>query len=131
MPIEWDASTMFTGQADIDEQHQEWILAFNQFERVVQEGKGIDSLRGALNFFAQYAERHFALEEARMAQLNCPSADANRAGHGHFRKMISTMQKHVRQTEIQFDQVIALQIELANWLIEHICTIDIEMRSAK
>lgn len=129
MPIEWNAEFMSTGQADIDEQHQEWIQAFNQFERVVQEGKGIDSLRGALNYFTQYAERHFALEEARMKELNCAAAEANRSGHVHFRKMISTMQHYVRKNEIQFDQVIALQIELANWLVDHICTIDRQMQS--
>jgi len=128
MPIPWDATTMSTRQADIDEQHQEWIGAFNQFERIVQEGKGMEALRGALNFFAQYAERHFVLEEARMAELHCPAAEANRTAHAHFRAMISLMQQQVRQAEIHFDQVIALEIELANWLVDHICTVDIELR---
>ena len=65
-----------------------------------------------------------------MAELNCSAAEANRTGHVHFRGMIAMMQQQVRQTEIQFDQVIALEIELANWLVEHICTVDIKLRSA-
>jgi len=129
MPIPWNADTMSTGQADIDLQHQEWIQMFNQFERVVNEGKGIDSLRGALNFFTQYSERHFALEETRMAKFKCPAAEANRTAHTQFRKMISKLQDSVRQENPSLDQVIALQIELANWLVEHILTVDIKLRS--
>jgi hemerythrin-like metal-binding protein len=128
MPIEWNADAMATGQSDIDRQHQEWLLAFNQFERVVREDKGLESIQGALNFFVRYAERHFVLEEARMDQLHCPTAEANRTEHARFRQMIAALQKSLRYQDTNHDHVIALQIELANWLMEHILTVDLGLR---
>ncbi len=128
MPIKWDAGTMATDVPDVDAQHQEWIRRYNEFDAAVSEGKGLESVRNTLDFFANYADTHFALEEARMAERHCPTAEANRIAHEQMRRILAGFRTYVRQQGVSIIEVASLRKEMHDWLVNHILTIDIRLR---
>ena len=128
MIIKWDPEKMATGVPEVDEQHQEWIRRYNEFDEAVSEGKGLEVVRDALVFFANYAETHFRLEEACMNKRHCPAAEANRAGHERMRNILIGFDEYVERKGVSMVQVTILKKEMQEWLIEHMLTIDIQLR---
>ncbi|MEW5828835.1 MAG: hemerythrin family protein [Chloroflexota bacterium] len=129
MKIEWDPDKMATGVPDVDRQHQEWIRRYNQFDEAVSAGKGLESIRSTLDFFATYAETHFALEEACMDEHRCPAAEVNRAAHNKMRFIVSGLQDYVSKKGASLVEVESLRQRMADWLTQHILTVDIQLRN--
>jgi hemerythrin-like metal-binding protein len=128
MTIEWNGEKMATGLSDIDAQHKEWIRRFNEFDAAVVSRKGQDAIQSTLDFLAQYTEIHFAGEEASMARLHSPALAANRAAHDEFRGKIAEIKAWVKQEGATPVEVVALKVTLEEWLVNHICTIDVQLR---
>lgn len=128
MPLEWNQEKMTTGLADIDEEHKEWIRRFNDFDNAVANDKGREALQNALRFYIQYTETHFAREEAYMTQYQCPVAAANRAAHQAFRARLAEIEEWVRQEGGTMLEVVSLVLMLEEWMANHICTIDVQLR---
>jgi hemerythrin len=131
MAIEWDHDKMTTGLPDIDEQHKEWIRRFNEFDNAVANRKGLEAIQSTLSFLTQYTETHFVHEEACMTQCNCPATAVNRSAHDGFRARLSEIKGWVKQEGATIVEVVALKLELEAWLINHICTIDVQLRGCK
>jgi len=130
MAIEWNFGKMTTGLSQIDDQHQEWIRRLNAFEKAVVDQKGTDALQGTLDFLAQYTETHFLLEEACMRQYNCPAEAANLAAHNVFRGKLAEIVAWVKTGGASTVEVLDLKVALDEWLVVHICTIDVQLRKA-
>jgi hemerythrin len=128
MTIKWVYKKMTTGLSEIDEQHKEWIRRFNEFDNAVINRKGQDAIQSAISFFAQYTETHFAREEACMTQYHCPAQAANRAAHDEFRAKLSEIKGWVEQEGATMVEVMALEQALEEWLVNHICAIDVQLR---
>jgi hemerythrin len=128
MTIEWNYEKMTTGLLEIDNQHKEWIRRFNEFDNAVINQKGPDALQSTLSFLAQYTETHFALEEARMKQYNCPAQAMNLAAHNVFRGKLAEIVAWVKRGEVSTVEVLELKVALEEWLVNHICTIDVQLR---
>jgi hemerythrin len=128
MAIEWNAERMATGLPEIDAQHQVWIRRFNEFDNAVINRQGLNSILSTLDFLTQYAETHFASEEASMARLNSPAQAANRAAHNEFRRKLTEIKTWVSHEGVSMVEVIALKVTLEDWLVNHICTIDVQLR---
>ena len=130
MIIKWDPEKMATGVPEVDAQHQEWIRRYNKFNDAIIEGKGIEVVQSTLDFFADYADTHFSLEEAVMAERNCPAAEANRAAHEHMRDILAGFSSYVKRRGFSTSEVISLRIQMEEWLVKHILTIDIQLRDS-
>jgi hemerythrin-like metal-binding protein len=128
MAIQWNPEKMATGFADVDAQHQEWIRRYNQFDAAIQNQHGMESVRSTLDFFINYAETHFALEEARMAENHCSSAAANRAAHQVMRDMLVGFKKYLSKKEVSLSDVATLKLDMERWLTNHILEVDIKLR---
>lgn len=128
MSIEWDYEKMTTHVPEIDKQHKEWIRQFNAFDDAVINQKGPDALQSTLSFLAQYADTHFALEEAIMKQYHCPAGAANLAAHNEFRMKLAEIMAWVKRGEVTTVEVLELKMTLGEWLVNHICTIDVQLR---
>jgi hemerythrin len=128
MSITWDYGKMTTGVAAIDAQHQEWIRRFNEFDDAVSNHKGAGALQSTLTFLAEYTETHFASEEAYMQKYNCPAQSENFAAHAEFRGNLAEIENWVREGETSTLEIFELRTILEEWLIEHICTIDVQLR---
>lgn len=128
MALEWNYEKMTTGLADIDEEHQEWIRRFNQFDGAVANHEGRAALQDALRFYVQYTETHFAREEAYMTQYRCPVAEANRAAHQAFRARLAEIEEWVKQEGATLVEVVSMDLLLEEWMANHISTIDVQLR---
>ena len=128
MIIKWDPKKMATGVPEVDAQHQEWIRRYNEFDNAVSEGMGLEAVRSTLDFFARYAETHFKLEEAFMTERHCPAEEANRTAHDHMRTILAGFKGYVARQGVSMLEVEGLRIEMQEWLVDHILTVDIQLR---
>ena len=128
MAIEWNAERMATGLPEVDSQHQEWIRRFNKFDNAVVNRQGHNAIRSTLEFLTQYSETHFATEEASMARINSPALAPNHAAHDEFRRKIAELMAEVSREGVSMVEVMALELTLEEWLVNHICTIDVQLR---
>jgi len=129
MPIEWNEAKLGTGLPDIDEQHREWLRRYNEFDDAVMKGQGLEVIFSTLAFMVQYTETHFSHEEARMAECGCQAQNANRAAHDQFRTRLDEMLSWLENTRPTAVEVVILKQELEDWLVNHICTIDVQLRN--
>jgi hemerythrin len=130
MAIEWNDEKMATGFPEIDAQHKEWIRRINEFDDAVVNRKGKEAIKNTLDFLTQYTETHFVEEEATMARLKSPVLEPNRAAHDEFRRKLAEIRAWVKNQGATSVEVIELKDALENWLVNHICTIDVKLRKA-
>jgi hemerythrin len=129
MSLTWDAATMATGVASIDEQHRLLIAKLNQLFEVMKRGQGGKVLEDLLAFVGDYARSHFAHEENCMHRMACPAAAANQAAHAAFLQTFASISKRMAVTGPTTALVLETQRELSGWLRGHIVRVDTQMRS--
>jgi hemerythrin-like metal-binding protein len=129
MAIEWNDEKMATGFPEIDAQHKEWIRRISEFDDAVINRKGQEAIQNTLDFLTQYSETHFADEEELMAQRNSPVQETNRAAHVEFREKLAEIRAWVRNEGATSVEVIELKDALEKWLVNHICTVDVQLRN--
>ena len=61
-------------------------------------------------------------------QFNSPVQEQNRAAHDEFRGKLAEIRAWVKNEGATSVEVIELQDSLEKWLVNHICTIDVELR---
>jgi hemerythrin-like metal-binding protein len=128
--IIWDPQKMATGVSEVDAQHQEWIRRYNEFNDAVQQRKGIESVQSTLDFFIDYTNIHFKLEEAAMAERNCPAAKDNLAAHQQMHRILAGFKSYVKIHGYSMAEILGLRIQMERWLVKHILTIDIQLRAS-
>lgn len=131
MAIQWNPEKMATGFADVDAQHQEWIRRYNQFDEAIQKQHGLETVRSTLDFFINYADTHFALEEACMAEHHCSTAAANRAAHQVMRDVLVGYKKYLDKKDVSMTDVAILRLDMENWLTKHILEIDVKLKDCQ
>ena len=128
--ITWDPKTMSTGVPIVDAQHQEWIRRYNEFDKAISQGKGLEAVQSTLDFFIAYADVHFKLEEAIMDERHCPAAAANRAAHEHMQNILSGFEKYAKKHGYSINEIVNLRLRMGEWLITHILTVDTQLRDS-
>ncbi len=128
MALLWDENRMATGHPMVDAQHKEWIARFNEFDEAIAYGKGGETILKTLSFLREYAEIHFSTEEEAMALQHNPALFQNLKEHQMFRDKLDEIEKWVQQSGVSSVEIVSLQMDLEDWVEEHICTIDIQLR---
>ncbi|MBI5353917.1 MAG: hemerythrin family protein [Chloroflexi bacterium] len=128
--IVWDPQKMATGVKAVDAQHQEWIRRYNKFNDAIHQGKGIEVVQSTLEFFIDYTDVHFAVEEAAMAERNYPAAKDNLAAHELMRSVLAGFKSYVEVHGYSMPEILGLRIRMEEWLVNHILTIDIQLRDS-
>jgi hemerythrin len=120
---------MSTGFPDIDAQHKEWIARYNKFNDAVVHNKGLEVWGETLLFFLRYTETHFRFEEDIIELYNYPEKALQVEQHNKFRSRIEQIMRFTWPSKPTREDMMMLQVELGNWLQEHICTIDVQLRT--
>ena len=128
MSIIWDDAKFGTGVPEIDVQHIEWLRRVNLFDDAVMNGRERELIYDTLAFLVEYTIQHFTLEESVMAKCHCPALKNNIAAHEKFRVRLDEILRQVELSGPSAYNAIAIKMELEQWLINHICTIDIGLR---
>ncbi|MBI5952613.1 MAG: hemerythrin family protein [Chloroflexi bacterium] len=128
--IKWNPTQMATGVAEVDEQHQEWIRRYNQFDEAIHQGKGLEAAKSTLNFFIAYADTHFQFEEEVMSKRHSPAEKANKDAHDHMRLVLDGFKSYAEKHGYSMSEMLGLKFQMERWLINHILTVDIKLRDA-
>ena len=122
--IEWDES-FSVGNADLDEQHKQWINIYNELdERMMSsEQTGAGSMApDALQKMLDYAKYHFAAEEEYLDKIDYTESAAHRRLH----KDLDNKLYQYNRDMLDGNRVLNTTIikELENWLMNHILVED-------
>lgn len=128
MALTWDATTMSTGVADLDQQHRTLIGQLNQLFELMKEGKGGTKLDELLDFCGRYAATHFAHEEACMHRVQCPTAVANRSAHQEFTRTFADFRARLEREGPSTKLTLEVQQRMSEWLRNHIVRTDTALR---
>ena len=112
MAIEWNQAEMSTGMQQVDEEHQEWIRRFNEFDAAVIAGHGLESVQQTLEFMANYAENHFIHEETLTDNPRSEAAQLNESEHERFREKIAYLRKWIGQDGASSVEVVSVSKEM-------------------
>jgi hemerythrin len=128
--IIWD-DRMSTGNTRTDSQHQTLIDKFNELSSVF-EGSNTAEIRLAagelLDFLQFYAAWHFEQEEILMDEIHCPIAAANKQAHASFLANFGEFYTRWQVSSMDLEMARQTYAALADWIINHIMTIDVQMR---
>jgi hemerythrin len=103
-----------------DTQHQVLFKLIDQIKEVPFD-------REILNKLYLYAEHHFCLEEAYMAELNYPQAEAHIEAHDRFREELTLLVESQDNMDSALQEAVSLF--LSKWLNLHIFGIDKELEA--
>lgn len=125
--FQWDSS-LNTGFAEVDRQHQHLVKLTSDFGSLLSEnqlhGQDLETLYGELVNYTQY---HFEEEEALVKQHNVDPrhADYHRQEHRNFIEEVTLMRKQMTVSDLQNAR--NLFEFLMNWLVSHILGSDMSM----
>jgi hemerythrin len=127
--IKWE-NRYSTGVAELDEQHMKLFQYCNDLGDGINSGEiSQNVLLQALNFLGKYIEIHFGQEETCMFKYDCPIAGKNRSAHQKFTEAYKMFQKRISENNDSGAILRELHYFLENWLIEHICKIDVQLKA--
>ena len=126
--IAWDESSMATGVTSVDAQHRTLIERINDLHAACLAGTAKEELLEMLAFLGNYATSHFKHEEGVMEEHKCPVRGKNKAAHAQFLGDYQSLVELVKRDGASTTVVIQLKEMLANWLKNHICNVDAQLR---
>ncbi len=129
--IAWDEPSMSTGVDSVDSQHQNLIQRINELHTACLAGTAKEELLTMLGFLGDYAQSHFQHEEGVMQQHKCPVRGQNKAAHTQFLKDYESLVAIVQREGASTTVVIKLKQMLADWLKNHICRVDTNLRGCR
>jgi len=129
--IAWDESSMSTGVDSVDSQHQTLIEHINELHQACLAGTAKDELLEMLAFLGEYVQSHFKHEEGIMEQHQCPVRGKNKAAHIKFLQDFESLVAIVKRDGASTTAVIQLKEMLGNWLKNHICSVDTNLRNCQ
>ncbi|MFO0583822.1 MAG: hemerythrin family protein [Anaeromyxobacter sp.] len=125
MAPQWSAA-LAVGVDDIDEQHRELFRRAGELVVALKGGRRTDV--GALvEYLGEYADRHFAAEEALMRETAYPGLERHRARHEEFR---ADLRRYVGEYERKgATPLVTLTLHnwLSDWLRGHVSTADVDV----
>jgi hemerythrin len=127
--IKWQDSYS-VGIAELDEQHKSLFQFCNDIEDALKD-KEISSLLlvSYLGFLKKYVANHFGQEETCMHKYACPIAQTNANAHQNFIRAYGTFEESINKGASSYQTLKELHRFLEDWLVAHICSIDIQLRS--
>jgi hemerythrin len=118
MVIVWNEA-LATGNAEIDNQHQEMFRRFNDLQSACKEGKGLDELSNLLTFLGEYVRSHFALEERLQIAHDYPGYLKHKEEHDGFIRTFRTLEDQLNIKGTTPTLLIQTNMAMVNWLIRH------------
>ena len=127
--VEFDNS-LVTGNAEIDEQHREWIEKIDKLLSCCEEGGGKLEAIKMLDYMAEYTDFHFDAEEKLQEEVEYPALDEHKKKHAEFRKAVGELYEMLQEEEGPSDAFVeAVRKNVVEWLYNHIKTFDISVAS--
>lgn len=128
MPLVWDKERFGTGVTRIDEDHRTMFSMVNELAEKIESGETDDFLASMIDFLEKYAKVHFKREESAMQLSNCPAASQNASEHRKFERKVEDYKDRFNREGADYWLMKDLVKFLSEWLVNHICYVDVKMR---
>ena len=125
MRIEWDEGYSL-GIEELDSQHRELFLRFNELIRACDTGTGADEAQRMLEFLNSYVAAHFAGEEELQCRYGYPDSRRHKEEHDAFVRELTSLEQQIREQGPTPRLVATTNQIVAVWLIDHISHMDAE-----
>ncbi len=108
--------------AAIDDQHKRLFTIINELNDALAHGEGAAVAEPVLQKLVDYAQVHFAAEEALLEEYKVPATGAHRAEHDKFTQSMAKFRKDFQAGKSGVS--VSLMLFLQAWLKEHILVND-------
>ncbi len=118
--IEWDES-FSVGNAELDEQHKQWINIYNELNESLMDSQknNIESATSdALQAMLDYAKYHFAAEEEYMEKVGYTELAMHKRLHKDFYNKLCQYNRDILAGNMVLSATI--MTELLDWLLNHL-----------
>lgn len=126
MAYAW-TSDLETGNAKIDLQHKELILAINSLLEACSKGQGRKEVENTLNFLNNYIIRHFNDEEVLQKMSGYPDIVNHKKYHETFKKTVADIATEFHTSGATIPLVAKANTSIGAWLINHIKKEDVKV----
>lgn len=127
--MEW-SERFATGHTQIDTQHKLIFQLAGDFRSALDEGRGKAVYGSLLDSLDLYVRMHFSVEEGCMHRAHCPVAKENKEAHLGFMSWLKTFREDFTEHGYHESQARRLVNTIDNWLVSHICRIDVKLRES-
>ncbi|NNL42484.1 MAG: hemerythrin family protein [Desulfobacterales bacterium] len=123
--VQWNDS-MSVGIELIDKQHKMLIQHLNNLIKSLEPNQGLTEVANTLSFLIDYTHFHFSEEEKHMAANKYPELEQHKMKHNEFKTTLSNLEEEFKEDGATHVLAKAVNTLLVNWLIKHICRVDVE-----
>ena len=106
------------GNADIDAQHKQLFVVIDELQGAMKTGQSKAILGRTLDKLVDYTVKHFAYEQALLAQKGYRESGAHKSVHDQFTARIRKFQMENNAGSLGVS--VELMDMLRKWLVEHI-----------
>ena len=114
---------------ELDEQHRQIFAWVNELggliDRGIYDSPGVDAL---LEVMDTELRGHFTLEEGCMSRHHCPMAQKNKQEHDQLLSTYLDFQSTFSAKK-SLASLATFHTAVESWLLEHVCFVDIHLRS--
>ena len=126
--IEWEIKYS-TGVPELDRQHRNLFKYTNDLGEYLDNNFGSqETTDQMMRFLDQYIKVHFSREETCMNQHHCPAATKNKEAHQKFIDIFRKTEGKIKIEGTDDRALRELHHFLEEWLKEHICKIDAQLK---
>lgn len=123
MELNWTPA-LSIGHEEIDSQHIALFKHFRDFVDGCSQGDAKETLIELHARLKDYADQHFAAEEALMQQVGFPDLDMHRRKHQVFRQRLADIRQQIAAQGPTLMNIIQTNKTLVTWLVEHVQELD-------
>ena len=110
---------------EIDEQHHELVDLMNFLGSLDKGSHTTESIENALNFLAEYIEKHFVYEEGLMLKCGYPEYEWHKNWHKGYVLKYGTLLEEYFENGISDEFVHILDEFVMKWFDRHIRNVDV------
>ena len=127
MAIMW-SEMMSVGVPVLDSDHKTLVGLINLLQRSIGDPEEYAAVYSVLGSLEEYAAHHFIREERMMEASRCPQLEVHQQAHGGFIEKVGALKRRyeANPSSVRARDCLAF---LNNWLVNHICTTDMNYRA--
>ncbi len=118
MPIAYWQDTYYTGNSQIDQQHQQLFTIVNSLHDAIVVGADAEILRDILEKLASNTINHFQLEDELMIAANYPGYDRHKQIHNNLTTKVTSLIDNLHNHDYEITPDITQF--LTEWITHHI-----------
>ena len=122
----WDTKFEL-GNSTVDRQHKSLCEVINRLLAQCEMGKAVDTLQETISFLVDYADHHFASEEALQIKAGYPGYEEHKRIHDDFRVTVQNLVRRFRENGSSDELAADIRDIFIAWLINHIQNEDMKI----